>query len=79
MFAAVENLEICNICIYEADSGMEPEDVPLEAGNLSFGRSQMEELFGPLYSCSQTEESLTDLYNRVLEYLYDQNSTSEEK
>ena len=74
MFAAIENLEICNIRIQayaEQISGGDssiPQELPYE--EISYRRSDMEKIFGTLYPCSETEEALTELYNNVLEYLH---------
>lgn len=73
MFAAIENLEICNIQI-QAYTGQNPgetssalQEQPYE--EISYRRSDMETLFGELYPCSETKEALTELYNRTLKYL----------
>ncbi|MDE5931965.1 MAG: DUF4825 domain-containing protein, partial [Lachnospiraceae bacterium] len=82
MFAAIENLEICNIRIQayaEQISGGDssiPQELPYE--ELSYRRSDMEKIFGTLYPRSETEEALTGLYNSVLEYLQDE-AISDEK
>ena len=73
MFAAIENLEVCNIQIQEyaeqIPDGVSsiPKELPYE--EISYRRSDMEELFGTLYPCSETKEALTELYNRALKYL----------
>ncbi|MCI8358140.1 MAG: DUF4825 domain-containing protein [Lachnospiraceae bacterium] len=72
MFSAVENLEICNIRIYDirkSDEETHPDPAETQYEVISFSRSEMETLFGPLYSCSETKETITALYNNVLEYL----------
>lgn len=72
MFATVENLEQCNMLIRGTRvTAAEPNAV--STVEIGFERSQMEELFGPLYPCSKTKKGLTDLYNRVLEYLKEGN------
>lgn len=73
MFAAIENLEVCNIRIQAnaeaipGDVSSIPQELPYE--EISYRRSDMEELFGALYPCSETKETLTELYNRALKYL----------
>lgn len=73
MFASIENLEICNIQIqaYAEQNLDEPSSVLLELPyeKISYRRDDMEKLFGALYPCSETKESLTELYNRALKYL----------
>lgn len=70
MFASIENLEECNIRISKIE-----ESADNFAGDeqgyeeLTYERSYMEELFGPLYPCSETEAAITALYNEILEYL----------
>lgn len=82
MFAAIENLEVCNIQIREyleqTPDGVSsiPQELPYE--EISYRRSDMEELFGTLYPCSETKETLTELYNRALKYLND-GAISDEK
>lgn len=59
MFASIENLGEYRVHIDDSSGSEE----------ISYVREDMEELFGPLYSFSETPEALTDLYNRVLNYL----------
>lgn len=82
MFAAIENLEICNIRIQTyteqipgGDSAV-LQELPYE--EISYRRSDMEALFGKLYPCSETEEALRGLYNRALEYLHGEPDSDEE-
>ncbi|MCM1039379.1 MAG: M56 family metallopeptidase [Ruminococcus sp.] len=69
LFASVENLEKCTFQISELEDG---ENGSIYEGQshpsavLTYERSDMEDLFGPLYPCSETEEKITELYNRVL-------------
>ena len=37
----------------------------------SYERTDMEALFGTLYPCSESKETITELYNRALKYLED--------
>lgn len=72
MFSAIENLETCNIRIYDVretdeEGYVDPSKMQYEV--ISYERKEMEALFGTLYPCSETKEMLTELYNRVLEYL----------
>ncbi|MCM1175540.1 MAG: DUF4825 domain-containing protein [Blautia sp.] len=72
LFSTVENLEICDIRIYNIQSPEEASysdlsEAPYE--EIHYRRGEMEELFGELYPCSETREALTGLYNRALEYL----------
>jgi len=81
MFSAIENLETCNMRIYAAQgpdgaSPSDPSEVSYE--EISYKRSDMEKLFGTLYSCSETEEALTELYNRALEYLHGEDFSDKE-
>ncbi|MCM1252993.1 MAG: DUF4825 domain-containing protein [Clostridium sp.] len=71
MFAAVENLEYCNIQIKKAEeegSG-DTSDFSGEYENITYERSHMEEMFGELYPYSESEESMVELYQKILEYL----------
>lgn len=65
MFASVENLTQCNVEIKDVNN----PDLSEATTEYQYTREEMEELFGPLYPCSETKENLVDLYNRVLEYL----------
>lgn len=65
MLASIENLAQCNIQIRDMNNSV-PAGTYTE---YHYSREDMEELFGPLYPCSETKESFIDLYNRVLEYL----------
>ena len=70
MFAAIENLQECNIQISDIEEN--PEDsvyAEQDYQELTYERSGMEKLFGPLYQCSESEAAITELYNRVLTYL----------
>lgn len=67
MFASIENLEQCTIQIKDTNNPILTEATT----EYQYSREEMEELFGPLYPCSETKESFVDLYNRVLEYLGD--------
>ena len=69
LFASIENLEECTIRINDI------EDMQTEQGyaRITYERSDMEKLFGPLYPCSETQEEMTALYNRVLEFLSEEN------
>ena len=81
MFATIENLEICNIQIqtYEEQitDGVSSDVQELPNEEISYKRSDMEKIFGTLYPCSETEEALTGLYNRVLEYLHGETISDE--
>ncbi|MCM1388576.1 MAG: DUF4825 domain-containing protein [Bacillus sp. (in: Bacteria)] len=75
MFAAVENLEYCNIQIKKAEeeeSG-DTSDFSGEYENVTYERSHMEEMFGELYPYSESEESMVELYQKILEYLEEKN------
>lgn len=79
MFAAVENLNTCNIRIYdlrktEEETYADPSKMLRET--ISYDRTEMEAIFGPLYPCSESKETITELYNSVLEYLSDENNLS---
>ena len=65
LFASIENLEECTIRISEIG------DMPAEQSiaRITYERSDMEKIFGPLYQCSETQEEMIALYNRVLEFL----------
>ena len=65
MFASVGNLTQCNVEIKDVNN----PDLAEATTEYQYTREEMEELFGPLYPCSETKENLVDLYNRVLEYL----------
>ncbi|MDE7283208.1 MAG: M56 family metallopeptidase [Lachnospiraceae bacterium] len=65
MFASVENLTQCNVQIKDVKN----PDSAEATTEYQYTRDEMEELFGPLYPCSETKENFVDLYNRVLEYL----------
>lgn len=67
MFASIENLKQCTIQIKDINNPIMTEATT----EYQYSREEMEELFGPLYPCSETKESFVDLYNRVLEYLGD--------
>lgn len=81
IFATIENLEICNIQIqtYEEQitDGVSSDVQELPNEEISYKRSDMEKIFGTLYPCSETEEALTGLYNRVLEYLHGETISDE--
>lgn len=69
MFASIENLEECTIRIDHIEEA--PDGLTYEAQGYQeyiYERSEMEDLFGPLYPCSETEEKITELYNGVLEW-----------
>lgn len=79
MFAAIENLNTCNIRIYDLRKAEEETHADLskaQSETISYDRMEMEAIFGPLYPCSESEEAITELYNSVLEYLGDENSSS---
>lgn len=71
-FSLVENMETCSFKI-DGDIneikylGSIPDDFP--SVRIDYEREEMEELFGELYSCSETKEQFKELYNRVVEYL----------
>lgn len=65
MFASIENLKHCNVQIRDTNN---PNLIEATT-ECQYTREEMEELFGPLYPCSETKEDFVDLYNRVLEYL----------
>lgn len=65
MFASIENLTQCNVQITDVNNPTLLEAIT----EYQYTREEMEELFGPLYPCSETKEDFVDLYNRVLEYL----------
>lgn len=73
MFALIENLDECNFQVSEdigrrrSYSDIIVED--FESMTIYYERADMEELFGELYPCSASKEDLTNLYNRVLDYL----------
>ncbi|MDE6664327.1 MAG: hypothetical protein K2K46_13440 [Lachnospiraceae bacterium] len=74
MFSLIEDLETCSFRISgDSDkvkySVVTPDDYLASTVNYDYERSEMEELFGELYPCSETKEALVDLYNRVVEYL----------
>ena len=74
MFAAIENLQECNIQISDIEEN--PEDsvyAEQDYQELTYERSGMEKLFGPLYPCSESESAIAELYNRVLTYLSGEN------
>ena len=74
MFASIENLEECNIQISDIEDKMDRSPYE-ESGyeKITYERSHMEALFGSLYPCSETEEAITELYNRILIYLDEKN------
>lgn len=74
MFASIENLEECTIQIREIEDVSDGSE-PVEWGihKITYERDEMEELFGPLYQCSETQEEMVALYNRVLEFLKGEN------
>lgn len=65
MFASIEDLKRCNVQIKDTNNPVLTEAVT----EYYYSREEMEELFGPLYPCSETKEDFVDLYNRVLKYL----------
>lgn len=74
LFASIENLEECTFQISEMEDipdGAEP--VELGVHKITYERSDMEKLFGPLYPYSETQEGMIALYNRVLEFLSEEN------
>ena len=74
IFSAVENLEICNIRIYdlqETGGGTSVDPSKMQSEMYSYERTDMEALFGTLYPCSESKETITELYNRALKYLED--------
>lgn len=74
LFATIENLEECTIRISEIED-MPDGSAPVEQGfhRITYERSDMEKLFGPLYQCSETKEEMIALYNRVMEFLDEEN------
>ena len=74
MFASIENLEECNIQISDIEDRTDRSPYE-ESGyeKITYERSHMEALFGSLYPCSETEEAITELYNRILIYLDEKN------
>ncbi len=74
LFASIENLEECTIRISEIEDMTEgSEFVERGVRKITYERSDMEKLFGPLYPCSETQEEMVALYNRVLEFFVDGN------
>ena len=69
LFASIENLEECTIRISKIDDMPEKQ----ELARITYERSDMEKLFGPLYPYSETQEGMIALYNRVLEFLSEEN------
>ncbi|MCM1262207.1 MAG: DUF4825 domain-containing protein [Butyrivibrio sp.] len=71
MFASIENLSQCNIVITDVN----PPDTAVlgMAYHYHYSRAEMEELFGELFPCSENKEDFTDLYNRIVEYLEQEN------
>lgn len=72
MFSSIENLERCNIQIYDVsgeDGEVHSDPAQMQYEVISYSRKEMEEIFGALYPYSETKETITDLYNLVLEYL----------
>lgn len=74
MFTLIENLDKCNFQVSGdiakvryIDSDTKVEN--FEAMTVYYERSDMEELFGELYPCSENKEDLSALYNKVLDYL----------
>lgn len=79
MFAAVENLNTCNIRIYDlrkTEEETHADPSKMQSETISYDRTEMEAIFGPLYPCSESKETITELYNSVLEYLSDENNLS---
>lgn len=77
MFSLIEDLETCSFRISENSDKVKYSVVTLDdylasTVNYNYERSEMEELFGELYPCSETKEAFVDLYNRVVEYLGEQ-------
>ena len=74
LFASIENLEECTIQINEIEYMPDgSESVEWGVHRITYERSDMEKLFGPLYQCSETQEGMIALYNRVLEFLSEEN------
>ncbi len=74
LFASIENLEECTIQIREIEDMSDGSDsVERDVHRITYERSDMEKLFGSLYPCSETQEGMIELYNRVLEYLSEEN------
>lgn len=74
LFASIENLEECTIRISEIeDMSDDFEFVERGVRSITYERGDMEKLFGPLYPCSETQEGMIALYNRVLEFLSGEN------
>lgn len=74
MFSLIEDLETCSFQISGDSDKIKYSVVTLDeymasTVNYDYERSEMEELFGELYPCSETKEEFVDLYNRVVEYL----------
>lgn len=75
LFSAVENLETCNIRIYDLGGTKEERNIDpskMRSETIIYERKDLEEIFGALYPCSESKETITELYNRVLEYLEDE-------
>ncbi|MDE5597106.1 MAG: DUF4825 domain-containing protein [Lachnospiraceae bacterium] len=69
LFASIENLEECTIRVNEIEDMPAGQDI----ARITYKRSDMEKLFGPLYPCSETQEGMIALYNRVLDFFDDEN------
>ncbi|MBD5520761.1 MAG: DUF4825 domain-containing protein [Lachnospiraceae bacterium] len=77
MFSLIEDLETCSFQISGDSEKIKYsvatlDDYLASTVNYNYERSEMEELFGELYPCSETKEEFVDLYNRVVEYLGEQ-------
>lgn len=75
-FASIEDINQCKVSI---ELTLSKEDYAEKAANLedtrkmmTYEREAMEELFGPLYPASEDKDALTALYNRIAEYLNEQ-------
>lgn len=71
MFSLVENMEKCSFQINGDINEIKYSWSILEDffTVIDYERDEMEELFGELYPCSATEKEFKELYNRVVEYL----------
>lgn len=72
MFAAIENLDYCNIRIKDLgeENGQETSgDMVYADEGIRYERKDMEEIFGTLYPYSESKESMVTLYNLILDYL----------
>lgn len=71
LFASIENLGQCSFRMIDREDTVAPEEESYE--EITYEREDFEKLFGKLYPYSETKENLTELYNKVLEYLEEGN------